>query len=44
MRAGLPGRLAGYAGVLLYAIYDLRPKDRFADIPEEEPKISMTGH
>jgi hypothetical protein len=33
-----------FVGVLVYAIYDLRSKDRFADIPEEEPKISMTGH
>ena len=33
-----------YAGVLVYAIYDLRSKDRFADTPEEEPKISMAGH
>jgi hypothetical protein len=32
---------------LAYAIFDLRSKDRFADIPgepEEEPKISMAGH
>jgi FHS family L-fucose permease-like MFS transporter len=34
----------GYAGVLAYAIYDLRSKSRFADSPEEEPKISMSGH
>ena len=33
-----------YVGVLVYAIYDLRSKDRFADVPDEEPKISMTGH
>jgi len=33
-----------YVGVLVYAIYDLRAKDRFADAPEEEPKISMAGH
>ena len=33
-----------YVGVLVYAIYDLRSKDRFADIPDEEAKISMTGH
>ena len=33
-----------YVGVLVYAIYDLRSKDRFADIPDEEPKISMAGH
>jgi hypothetical protein len=29
---------------LAYAIFDLRSKDRFADIPEAEPKISMAGH
>jgi FHS family L-fucose permease-like MFS transporter len=34
----------GYAGVLAYAVYDLRSKSRFADSPEEEPKISMSGH
>jgi FHS family L-fucose permease-like MFS transporter len=33
-----------YAGVLVYAIYDLRSKDRFADVPEGEPTISMSGH
>jgi MFS transporter, FHS family, L-fucose permease len=33
-----------FVGVLVYAIYDLRSHDRFADIPEEEPKISMAGH
>ena len=33
-----------YVGVLVYAIYDLRSKDRFADIPEGEPTISMAGH
>jgi FHS family L-fucose permease-like MFS transporter len=33
-----------YAGVLVYAIYDLRSKDRFADAPEGEPTISMAGH
>jgi len=33
-----------FLGVLVYAIYDLRSKDRFADIPDEEPKISMAGH
>ena len=34
----------GYLGVLVYAIYDLKSKSRFADAPEEEPKISMSGH
>lgn len=34
----------GYAGVLAYAIYDLRSKSRFADAPEDEPKISLSGH
>jgi FHS family L-fucose permease-like MFS transporter len=34
----------GYAGVLAYAIYDLRSKSRFADVPEEEPKIVMGAH
>ena len=34
----------GYLGVLVYAIYDLKSKSRFADNPEEEPKISMSGH
>jgi hypothetical protein len=29
---------------LVYAIYDLRSKDRFADVPGEEPTISMAGH
>jgi hypothetical protein len=33
-----------YLGVLIYAIFDLRAKDRFADILEQEPKIAMTGH
>jgi MFS transporter, FHS family, L-fucose permease len=33
-----------YLGVLMYAIFDLRAKDRFADIPEQEPTIAMTGH
>jgi FHS family L-fucose permease-like MFS transporter len=36
-----------FLGVLVYAIFDLRSKDRFADMPgepEEEPKISMAGH
>jgi FHS family L-fucose permease-like MFS transporter len=33
-----------FLGVLAYAIFDLRSKDRFADIPDEEPKISMAGH
>jgi FHS family L-fucose permease-like MFS transporter len=33
-----------YVGVLVYAIYDLRSKDRFADVPGEEPTISMAGH
>jgi FHS family L-fucose permease-like MFS transporter len=35
----------GYAGVLAYAIYDLRSKSRFADVPEEEqPTIAMGAH
>jgi MFS transporter, FHS family, L-fucose permease len=34
----------GYLGVLVYAIYDLKSKSRYADAPEEEPKISMSGH
>ena len=33
-----------YAGVFFYAMYELRSHERFADIPEEEPKISMAGH
>jgi fucose permease len=33
-----------YLGVFIYAIFNLRAKDRFADIPEQEPKIEMTGH
>jgi MFS transporter, FHS family, L-fucose permease len=33
-----------YLGVLVYAIFDLRAHDRFADVPEEEPRIAMTGH
>jgi FHS family L-fucose permease-like MFS transporter len=33
-----------FLGVLAYAIFDLRSHDRFADIPDEEPKISMAGH
>jgi fucose permease len=33
-----------FLGVLAYAIFDLKSKDRFADVPEEEAKISMAGH